>query len=272
VAANQRPVPRARARAVPIPAPAPARRSGRSLLPSARSLLVGWGIVALAVGAYAIARQTSLFAIRRIDVVGVPAPESERVLQAVGRYRGVSLVALDGAGLLDRIAAVPTVYAPAYDRAFPNTLRIVVRAERPVAVVRRGHSAWLVSARGRVLSSLPLHRRPELPRIWVPAHADIAVGGLLTDDAGGAAARSLEPLARSHFPGRVQAVALARSELVFKLASGVELRLGRPAQLRLKLAVARRILPALPDGTSYLDVSVPERPVSAANPQVSGRA
>jgi hypothetical protein len=70
----------------------------------------------------------------------------------------------------------------------------------------------------------------------------------------------------------VQAVALARSELVFKLASGIELRLGRPADLRLKLAVARRILPTLPSGTSYLDVSVPERPVSAGNPQVSGRA
>ena len=34
--------------------------------------------------------------------------------------------------------------------------------------------------------------------------------------------------------------------------------------LRLKLTVAARVLPLLEDGTVYLDVSVPERPVASA--------
>ena len=37
-----------------------------------------------------------------------------------------------------------------YDRAFPRTARVVVSAERPAAVLRRGAQAWLVTERGRV--------------------------------------------------------------------------------------------------------------------------
>ena len=54
--------------------------------------------------------------------------------------------------------------------------------------------------------------------------------------------------------------------LVFHLRSGVELRLGDPTDVRLKLAVARRALRGLPAGTAYLDVSVPERPVAGTQP------
>jgi hypothetical protein len=51
----------------------------------------------------------------------------------------------------------------------------------------------------------------------------------------------------------------------------VELRLGDPTDVRLKLAIARRALAQLPPGATYLDVSVPGRPVAGAdNPQLSG--
>jgi hypothetical protein len=99
---------------------------------------------------------------------------------------------------------------------------------------------------------------------------------MLPDADGGAAARALAPLVRSGFPARVVAAALRRGELVFRLHSGVELRLGRPYDLRLKLAIARRIVLLLPASTLYLDVSVPERPVAGTplpsdpNTQLSG--
>jgi hypothetical protein len=54
--------------------------------------------------------------------------------------------------------------------------------------------------------------------------------------------------------------------LLFRLRSGLEIRLGRPADVRLKLAIARRALRGLPSGTTYLDVSVPERPVAGTQP------
>jgi hypothetical protein len=61
--------------------------------------------------------------------------------------------------------------------------------------------------------------------------------------------------------------------LTLELGSGLELRLGDTGDLRLKLAIARRILRttvAVSDVSGYLDVSVPERPVLALNPQVGG--
>jgi hypothetical protein len=51
--------------------------------------------------------------------------------------------------------------------------------------------------------------------------------------------------------------------LSHELGNGVELRFGEPTDLRLKLAVARRALPFVGSG-SYLDVSVPQRPVSGS--------
>ncbi len=233
-------------------------------------LVLGWGVVAIAAGAYAVARETSVFSIRRIEVEGAPAPVAAAVRHAVQGVRGSSLVSLDGAALVGRVHAVPMVYGARYDRAFPHTLRIVVQPEQPVAVLRAGRGSWLVSGDARVVARLRLRTRRELPRIWVPDTIVVAVGTTLPPDAGGAAARALAPLARSGFPAHIASVSLARGELTFHLAGGVELRLGQPDDLRLKLAVARRIVRLLPAGTTYLDVSVPERPVSGGNSKVSG--
>jgi hypothetical protein len=54
------------------------------------------------------------------------------------------------------------------------------------------------------------------------------------------------------------------------LRSGLEVRLGDLRELRLKLAIARRIL-ARGDPGAYLDVSLPERPVAGPDPQVEDR-
>ena len=64
----------------------------------------------------------------------------------------------------------------------------------------------------------------------------------------------------------------ADHELTFLLASGLEVRLGDLTAIRLKLAVASRILPRLlAQGVyAYLDVSVPTRPVAGANSQPAG--
>ena len=64
-------------------------------------------------------------------------------------------------------------------------------------------------------------------------------------------------------------------ELTLVLRSGLELRLGDAGDLRLKLAVARRILLLQGAETSadYIDVTVPERPVvGGLNTQVEGEA
>ena len=77
---------------------------------------------------------------------------------------------------------LPEIAGFTYDRDFPHTLRVTVRAEHPVAVARRGLKSWLVAASSRVISPLPPpHARPALPRIWLAHSGEPVVGAPITD-------------------------------------------------------------------------------------------
>lgn len=256
------------------------RGAGRALTrfaPSGRSLAAGLGILGLALCAYAVARETSLFAIRSVDVRGGSPQVQAQVRQALAPLAGTSLVGLDGADVVRRVDALPTVVSAGLDRAFPHTLRVTVVPERPVTVLRSGPHAWLVSARGRVMARLTKAQgHPHLPRMWVASHTPVAVGELLPAASGGAGARTVG-LAGA-FAARVASVSESAGSVVFHLRSGLQLRLGAPGGVRLKMAVTRRALRVLPPGTTYLDVSIPGRPVagtgtppSTGNPKVSSR-
>lgn len=250
---------------------APVRADLARLIPSGRSLLVCFAIIGFAAGAYAVARETPVFAVRTVEVEGAPPDVAADVRVALAADRGKSLLALSRDDAVARVEALPSVIAARADRSFPNTLRIVVRPERPVAVLRRGRDSWLVSARGRVVRRVARSGNRGLPRVWIPRAATVAVGSILDDRGGGVAARAVALLQSTGVGGVRGAVLSERDGLVFVLRSGVEVRLGAPVDVALKLAVARRIVPLLPQGSKLLDLSVPERPVSETNPQPEGR-
>jgi cell division protein FtsQ len=235
--------------------------------PTRRSIVVSLSIVALAAAGYLVARDTGMFAVRRIEITGAPPTVVRQVDRALAPLVGTSLVALDGQGLERRVDALPSVVAVRYDRNFPHTLRVSVVPERPVAVLRSGNTAWLVSARARVIARIAPTAQRRLPRVWLPAATRIIPGAFLAPNAGGGAARALG--FAQGFTMRIRFASSGNGGVVFNLASGLELRLGDPSDTRLKLAVARRALPLLPAGTTYLDVSLPGRPVAGGNPQVS---
>ena len=115
------------------------------------------------------------------------------------------------------------------------------------AVLRRGPDSWLVSARARVIEPLPLRADPKLPRVWVPGRASVRIGATLAAGTG-AAARAVAlagPFAR-----RVASATYVNGLLVFHLRSGLEVLLGDAADVRLKVGVAARALPALPSGST----------------------
>jgi len=241
------------------------------LLPSSRSLAVGFALVALAAGAYAVARQSSMFAIETLDVSGASPATESAVRKALAPLEGTSLLSLGAADVERRTGALPAVVWATYDRAFPHTLRVTIREERPVAVLRRGPDSFLVSARGRVIRPLEPRVLLALPRIWVTRSTGVDVGATLAGDAG-AAVDALVPLSRLRLPVHVASAEATSGQLSLRLRTGLELRLGTAQDLLLKLSIARQILPTLSAAAgAYLDVSVPDRPVSGAvNPQVQG--
>jgi cell division protein FtsQ len=208
------------------------------------------------------ARETSLFGVRTIEVTGANGIVERQVKHALAGREGKSLVGLDlGAARID-VAALPTVAAVEFDRAYPHTLRVTVVPERPVAVVRQGADALVVSERGRVIAHVERTAQPKLARIWVSKEVRLDPGGLVEGDLK-TAVRAVAPLAGVDFPSRVVSVATTDG-LTLRLRSGLELRLGDTTNVDLKLAVAGRVLHLLPAGAGYLDVSVPDRPVAGA--------
>jgi cell division septal protein FtsQ len=254
----------------------PRRRSFDVLrfAPSGRSFAIGALLVVVAAGLYALARETSMFAVRSIEVVGAAPSLAAEVRAELHSFEGRSLVALNGGAVEQRVNGLAAVRDSVVDRAFPHTLRIRILPEVPVAVLRRGAESWLVSARGRVIATSPLGGRRDLPRIWLPSRTQLAKGNLLMDEPGALAARSLAAFVGSGFPNRVAFVRALDGQITLGLRGGLEIQLGAPIDLRLKIAIARGILPtlALPraGGPDYLDITVPERPVAGRNPQPSG--
>jgi cell division protein FtsQ len=239
------------------------------LAPTRRSLALGLGVLAFALGGYLIARESSLFAIDRIEVRGGSPRIARQVHGALASLVGKPLVGLDGSTVLRTVDALPSVVSATYDRDFPHTLRITLVPEHPAAVLRRGPDSWLVSGRGRVMQSLPATALPNLPRIWIATRTPVRTGAELT--AGGAATAAHAAGLAGAFGTRVASVSSTSGSLVFHLRSGLGLVLGDGGDIKLKVAVASRLLALLPAGSTYLDVSIPGRPVSGyGSPRTSG--
>lgn len=243
-------------------------------IPSGRSLVVGLALILVAGGLYALARSTSMFAVQRIDVLGASPEVASQVETVLRSYEGRSLVAVNGVSVEHRVDSLPTVRSSVVDRAFPHTLTVRVIPELPVAVLRRGADSWLVSARGRVIAPTARGGHRALPRIWLPQQTDITVGSLLADDPGGLAARSLSTFVGSGLTARIAVVKALNGQITLGLRGGLEVRLGDPVELPLKIAIVRGLLPSFASpaagGPTYLDVVVPERPVAGRNSQLSG--
>jgi cell division protein FtsQ len=263
VSASRRLRPRSAA-VVQLPTARPA-----SLLPTARSVVIGVTLAATGALGYVAARESPLFAVRTIVVSGAPPPVAAQVREALSPVAGRSLVGLGSGDVVRLATAVPDVQSVSYDRAFPNTLRVTVKLERPLAVLREGPRSWLVARSGRIVRPLSRAALPALPRIWEPATVPVSVGTPLAAGGGADAVAALAPLRGAGLIGRVASVRRIDGDVTYVLRGGAEIRAGRPDDLLLKLTVARRILDATPS-LAYVDVSVVERPVGAAKAQLSG--
>jgi hypothetical protein len=256
---------RTRAASVVVPFPrggAGDRLDLARLVPSGRSLLVGFALVAAVLTALWAARATSVFAIERVQIVGAPPPVARQVERVTRRAAGQSLLEVDAREIEDRVRALPSVAGTSVDRSFPHTLVVRVSAEKPVAVVRKRLSSWLVTGSGKVIREVETGSLRVFPRLWLPRGVGVRVGGSLPASYL-PATRALAAVEEARIPRRVKAVRSGDGALTLVLRRGPELRLGDPTDLRLKLAVAARVFPLLPGGAAYLDVSVPERPVTS---------
>jgi cell division protein FtsQ len=239
------------------------------LLPSGKVLVAAFASLAFTTGVYAVARGTPMFALRRIEITGTDAAGRAEASRALADLQGRSLLAIGGGDIGRRLAQLPDVAHATYDRDFPHTLRVTIVPERPVAVLRRGAETWLVAGSARVLRRIRRGTFRSLPRVWAPESTTVALGSRV-DGPVAATAAALARLGETPLPRRVRGATDTDADgLTFLLDNGLAVRLGDATEIDLKLAIAARIVPLVPAGSTLLDVSVPERPVSE-NSQVEG--
>jgi cell division septal protein FtsQ len=230
-------------------------------VPSGRSLLVTFGAL-IAIGfAYWVAYATTVFAVDTVEIEGAPPALEHDVTRATRDLVGRSLVSIDAQEVEGALRTLPAVAGVSVDRAFPSTLVIRIAPERPVAVIRRGMSAWLATGAGKVIRDIPVGTERGMPRLWIHRGTTIRVGGLIP--AGLVpATRALAEARDAGIANRVKGVRTTGDELTLVLRHGTEIRLGRAADVGMKLVIARRVLGLVDGGAAYIDVSVPQRPVA----------
>jgi cell division protein FtsQ len=223
-------------------------------------------IVVLAPGGYWLLANSGAFAVSGVSVSGGGTILSAEVRQAaVGAVGGRSLLQVDAGAIEQAVERLPYVRSATVDRSFPHTLSIQVTTYRPVAAVRSGKSAYLVSSDGRVLDTgVPATSRLPVIRVarglvLTPGH-DVPAGGIPAAlDVLGAV-----PHAFAHRVGHIHKLMSGDAGIVAVIGRGLQVRLGSSAQLDLKLRVAVRVLRSMQSATrsalAYVDVSVPGRP------------
>jgi cell division protein FtsQ len=247
---------------VPFPRGASgARLDLARFVPSGRSLLATIGVLAAVAVAYWVAYSTPVFAVKRIEISGAPPGIAREVDRATLDLVGRSLVAIDADQLEGVLRALPAVAGVSVDRSFPHTLVVKVAPERPVAVVRRGDASWLVTGSGKVIRRVKTGTQRALPRLWLAKGTTIRLGGSVPPG-WIPATRTLAEAQSIGLGSRVKGIRPEGDELTLVLRRGTEVRLGRPIEVGLKLTIAARVLRLVDERTTYLDLSVPQRPVA----------
>ena len=196
---------------------------------------------------YLAVRETSTFAIGRVEVAGAPPDVRAQVRRRSRRSRDEPARPRRRDALERRVEALPTVVSVDYDRALPAHApghRLARAAGRRPPPRRR--ETWLVSARGRVVAASRTSptARSRASGCRARPRSRPARSSYRTRRGGD------RPGARrvaSRFPARDRRrVARPTTSSSSCSRSGIELRLGAPTDVRLKLAIARRASALLP--------------------------
>jgi cell division protein FtsQ len=224
-----------------------------------RWIAVGALVVAvLACGYWFWLRDSALVAVEEVEVRGATA-NAEQVNEALEQVATeMTTLHVDDAKLAQAVAGFPTVASIAADASIPHKLTVTVTERLPVAVVNVEGEPVGVSADGLLLPGLDVSGQG-LPEI----DAEQPKGGRLGPE--GMAQAVIVGGATEGLRRRIEAVGFdeARGGVVIELENGPEARFGGGADAELKWRALATVLlseefPAAP----YVDVSVPERPVS----------
>jgi cell division protein FtsQ len=234
-------------------------------MPRVRSVprLPRWAVWALALAALLIAgllwaRDSSLVAVRHVEVVGLSGPETARVTrQLESAARDMTTLHVRGDQLRSVVAPYPVVKDLRVSTDFPHGLKITVVENTPVAAVSVDGAKTPVAGDGKLLRGADQRALPTVP-------LSVSPGGDHVADKAARGAIAALAAAPSALRARVLHATTTKAEgLTLTLRSGPELRFGGADRLAAKWAAAAAVLASEDSrGATYLDLRYPERPAA----------
>ena len=232
----------------------------RRWLPSRRALVaLGLALAVLAAGYFAWLRDSSLVAVREVQVKGVGGVDAERVRAALDdAARDMTTLHFDAAGLEDAVKGFPTVAAVSADPNFPDGVSITVTERLPAVLAVAGDQSLPVAGDGTLLRGLELgdaaDALPRIPLDDMPPGDRVEGAALAQATIVGAVPGPLRPL--------IEGVSFNGDHGVeVEMKGEVPIWFGEMAAAREKWAAVAAVLadPHL-ETLTYLDVRAPERP------------
>jgi cell division protein FtsQ len=203
-------------------------------------------------------RNLSWFAIHDVTISGATTSERQ-IEQAVEQVAGdMTTLHIKDGELRDAVARFPTVASVKANTSFPHGLHVTITERLPVAYVQVGGRQTAVSADGYLLAGASFDSK-SLPRIEGAA----AHGVRLDEDA--AAQAAILGATPTPLGDRITSSSWDEEHggVVVDLDGGPEIRFGDGSRAGDKWSAAVAVLSGPERGSpSYLDVSVPDRPVS----------
>jgi len=223
-----------------------------------RRVAVGLALLALVVGLAWGVTVSPFLTIDHVVVTGTHRLTAAQVDAAGGIHRGDSMFWFRPGQAATAIRALPFVARARVTRSWPHTVRVAVTEREPVAWFAQAGATFTTDATGRVLERVA-SAPAGLPRLE-GLRRTAAPGGWIAPAGGAAAVGMLPALVRA----ATTTATLARDgSLTLHLVTGVELRLGPPVDVGVKVRAALAVLGALGNRVvSYVDVSVPTNPVA----------
>ena len=201
-------------------------------------------------------RDSSFVAVERVEVVGAEgAPDIAADLTAAAGE--MTTLHVDADALRQAVADDPAVLGIATDTDFPHGLTIEVDLRRPAGYLE-DDGGTIVAADGVILAS-GVDRPEGVPTIEAEGSA---LAGERAEGAALTSARVLGEAPEELLPLVETATIDGDGGPIVTLEGGIELRFGTPAQADLKWRAAATVLAdSKVDVASYIDLTVPDRPV-----------
>jgi cell division protein FtsQ len=225
--------------------------------------------VVLLFGLYLLVRDSSVFQVERVTVVGASGPEAPRVRAALTEAAtSMTTLHVRLGALRDAVSSFPTVRDVRVDRQLFHGLKIIVVGRPAVAALNANGDRVAVAADGTLLRGATIPGDVPTVKIGAPP------AGPRLSDKRAERALALVAAAPAAMRDHLASAFFGRQGLEAEVRNGPAIILGDGNRLRAKWIAAGRVLgdPGA-RGATYVDVRVPERAVAGGlDTQQEGQA